>query len=110
MIIKRFDKEGNKYYLNAFTGKIVKLQYASPLKKNIKVKEDSRNLSIPMTFGDAYEKSMFENNQRSAFMGNYKRLMRMKLEDRNRKEFILACKRVNVNPWPLMNVCAIQNK
>lgn len=110
MILKRLDKKGNKYYIDRFTGRRIIITHSDPLKKEanpLLIRLMSERISLEARMDRRAKKIQ---TQHSAFMGNYKRLMRMKPEARNRREFILACKRVNVNPWPLMNVCAIQNK
>lgn len=44
MLIKKFDKEGKKYYMDVFTGKVVELQYKSPIKVYVK-KENSDEIT-----------------------------------------------------------------
>jgi len=50
-----------------------------------------------------FDKGKIINDQNSVFIGEFKRFMKMKPEKRDKKEFIDVCKRVNLNPWPLLN-------
>ncbi len=110
MLLKRFDKKGNKYYINAFTGMQVPIPLGNPLKRepNAYLQSIMDPNKIPL-FGSNLKEER-SNKQNTAFIGNYKRLMRMEPGDRNISEFIKACRRINLNPWPLMNTSTIKFK
>ena len=102
MILKRTDKKGNRYYVDAFTGRVVKPKYGDPLKK-----EPNQEISRAMSprFSSGYDSKRLKNNIRSGIIGDYKRIMRIKPKKRDKKEFIKICKRANINPYPILDVC-----
>ena len=102
MWIKQHTKKGEKYYIDAFTGVQKKIPNIDPLKR-----EPDMTLQGLMTprvnlgFADDYRKVL--NSQRSAFIGEFKEIMKVSPKKRDWKEFSLICKRVNLNPWELMD-------
>jgi hypothetical protein len=46
MLLKRFDRDGNKFYVNAFTGKAFHPRYVSPLKKSLTSENGSKTDSL----------------------------------------------------------------
>lgn len=105
MLLKRFDKNGNKFYIDAFTGKLFKPKLVDPTigPNDPKIARMMPSPKILLGFGH-YDKTKISNDQNSTFIGDYKMLMRMKPKKRDKLEFIKACKRININPWPLLNV------
>ena len=102
MLLKRTDKKGNKYYINAFTGNKVIISLGDPLKREPNATiQQLMNYSKAPNFGSNLKEEK-ANKQRTIFIGDYKRLLNIRSENRDKNEFILACKRVNVNPWPLI--------
>jgi len=107
MLLKRFNKKGEKYYINAFTGAVVETPYKSPIKVYVKnPNSDKITYSNNIGMGFFRDKSHWEkrNDIRSAFVGKFYDQLRLKVQDRNKKEFILACKRVNINPTLWINI------
>lgn len=104
MILKRVNKKGEKYYINAFTGKLVILQKGDPT-----IKESNPYIASVMKEHLSFGLNPFKSkakilaDQRSSFIGEFKRIIKVNPEKRDKKEFINICKRVNVNPYPLMN-------
>ena len=104
MILKRLDKNGTKFYVNAFTGKVFKLVINRTIKFNDpKIARMMPSPKILIGFGH-FDNDKKINDQNSALIGEFKRLMNLKPKKRDKKEFIKVCKRVNINPWPLLNV------
>ena len=105
MILKRIDKQGNKYYVDAFTGARVEEKFGDPLKKepNAEISRVMNYSSYP-TYGSKSRLQII-NDLRSVFIGEFKVIMRIKPKKRDKKEFIKICKRANINPYPIMNVC-----
>lgn len=102
MYLKQFDKKGNKYYINAFTGVTVNIPTANPLKREPNTEiQQMMFYSKASGFGSDLKLQIL-NNQKTIFIGEFKRFMKMKPEERDEKEFIIACKRVNINPWPMI--------
>ena len=104
MLLKRLTKEGEKYYINAFTGVSVKIPTVNPLKResNPEIKR-LMNYSGISAFGSSLKQEAL-NNQRTIFIGDFKKLMKIPPEKRDKTEFIIACRRININPWELMDV------
>ena len=99
------DKQGNKYYVDAFTGARVEEKFGDPLRKepNAEISRAMNYSSWP-TYGSKSRLQII-NDLRSVFIGEFKEFMRRKPEKRDKKLFIKACKRVNINPYQIMNVC-----
>lgn len=111
MLLKRFNEKGDKYYINAFTGNQVDIPYVSPVKIYVKKeKTDEITHGDPKGFfvSNKESKTKKTNDKRSADVGNFKRFMRIEPKSRDRNEFIKVCKRLNINPYELMDL-AIRN-
>ncbi len=104
MYLKLLTKEGEKYYINAFTGVTVKIPTVNPLKRepNPEIQQMMFYSKAPY-FGSNLKQEAL-NNQKTIFIGDFKKLMKIKPEKRDRMEFIIACRRININPWELMDV------
>ena len=104
MYLKRIDKLGNKYYINAFTGVTVQIPTANPLKREPDMTlQKLMSQRSSLGFHQGTNAQLFAN-QKTVFIGDFKKLMKLKPEKRDKKEFIKACKRVNINPWPLFDI------
>ena len=105
MLLKRLDKNGVKFYVNAFTGKVFKPKLVDPTIRlsDPKIARMMPSPKILLGFGH-YDKTKISNDRNSTFIGEFKRLMKIKPEKRDKKEFIDVCKRVNLNPWTLLYV------
>lgn len=111
MLLKKFNEKGEKYYVNAFTGSHVEIPYVSPVKIYVKNEKTDE-----ITYGDPKgffvsrneNKSKKLNDRMSSDIGNFKRFMRIEPKSRDRNEFIKVCKRLNINPYPLMDL-AVRN-
>lgn len=103
MILKRIDKQGNKTYVDRWTGRQVILPTGDPLTKA----PDPRLLHLiprkqtASIWRDDTKKEK-QAKQKSAFIGNLYQAFRTKPENRIKKDFILACKHCNINPYPLL--------
>ena len=49
------------------------------------------------------QKQKKDLDRQSAFMGDYKAMLKLNPKQIDEKAFILACKRVNVNPYAVLN-------
>lgn len=103
MLIKQLTKKGEKYYVNAFTGVEVKIPFGDPLKRE--ADSTLQGLMAPkINLGFAWDYKKVRNARKSAFMGDFVEIMKVDPEKRDVTQFILICKRVNKNPWELMEV------
>ncbi len=104
MILKRIDKKtGGKYYINTFDGTYYEILLVDPLKKesNPEIAKYVFQKSPFMFTTDSIKRA---KDQRSAFMGEFKAQLKIPSENRIKKDFVKACKRVGVNPWPLVTM------
>jgi len=110
MLIKRFTVDGEKYYVNKFTGKKVDLMYVSPIKKEKKAAKtvDEKETPLIPNFGMSFSNhegaAKRVNNQKSAFIGAFYEALRTPDNKIIKSKFIKACKRVNINPYPLLEL------
>jgi hypothetical protein len=108
MILKKIDKTGEKYYINAFTGKMVVFEKYNPLVKepDPKIQQLMKPKIKTMFFG-AETKAKKDNDRKSHFVGEFKMVLKQLKKEGianiDKSQFIRICKRVNVNPYPLIN-------
>lgn len=106
MLSKKYTDEGQKYYVNAITGRTEQLGKGNPLKKpaNPTISR-AMNPAPKLQYRTGKTEIEALKDQFSAYVGSFKagfRALQVSSKDFDKNKFILDCKRIGFSPYPIL--------